>query len=54
MFKGEHYDKWFLALETNAPKAQKIAHHELNKKYGNELFLIHQCVDSNIFVNTIE
>lgn len=38
----------FFALE-----AQRAPHLEMNKKDGKYLFLIHQCVDSNIFENII-
>lgn len=44
----------FLALEANATEAQRIAHREMSKKDRKYLFLIHQCVDSNVFEKIIE
>lgn len=44
----------FLALEANATEAQKTTHHELSNKEEKYLFLIHQCVDSNIFEKIIK
>lgn len=43
----------FSTLEANAIEEQKFVHHEMSKKYGNALFLIHRFVDSNIFEKII-
>lgn len=43
-----------LALEAIANDAQKTAHKEQRKKDGKSLFLIHQCVDPNVFEKIIE
>jgi hypothetical protein len=41
-----------LALEAN--ETQRTLHHEQKKKDRKGLFIIHQCVDSNIFEKVIE
>lgn len=41
-------------LEANANDVQKVAHKEQRKKDGKALFLIHQCVDPNMFEKIIE
>ena len=41
-------------LETNATKIQKTAHKDQRKKDGKTLFLIHECVDSDVFEKIIE
>lgn len=43
-----------LALETNVNDVQKATHKEQRKKDGKTLFLIHQCVDPNVFEKIIE
>ena len=42
------------ALEVNANDAQQAVHKERRKKDGKGLFLIHQCVDPNVFEKIIE
>lgn len=42
------------ALETNANDTQKDAHKEHRKKDGKILFLIHQCMNPNVFEKIIE
>ncbi|KEH19665.1 hypothetical protein MTR_8g466040 [Medicago truncatula] len=42
------------ALENNVTDAQMATHHEHKKKDWKGLFLIHQCVDLNIFEKVIE
>ncbi|KAK2446031.1 hypothetical protein QL285_016886 [Trifolium repens] len=41
-------------LATNVNEASITQHKELKKKDAKGLFIIHQCVDSNIFENIIE
>src|ERR1043165_8617724 len=41
-------------LEANAMYAQKPAHKHQRKKDGKALFLIHQCVNSDVFEKIIE
>lgn len=43
-----------LTLESDANDVRKAAHKEQRKKDGKCLFLIHQYVDSNVFVKIIE
>lgn len=43
-----------LVLDANSTKAQRTYHHELSKKDGKCLFLIHQYMDSNIYEKIIE
>lgn len=38
----------------NADDVQNVVHKDQRKKYGNALFLIHQCVDSNVFEKIIK
>lgn len=42
------------ALEVNANDIQKVVYKAKRKKDGKALFLIHQCVDPNVFKNIIE
>ena len=42
------------ALEDKASDEQIAAHRDKKKKDGKALFLIHQCVDSNVFEKIIE
>lgn len=44
----------FLSLQENATEARRTTHREMSKKYGKGLFLINQCVDSNVFEKIIE
>lgn len=44
----------FSAFEANANEAQRFSHREMSKKDGKCLFLIHQCVNLNIFEKIIE
>ena len=41
-------------LEADAIDAQKAAHKDQRKKNCKVLFLIHQCVDSDVFEKIIE
>ena len=41
-------------LAANADDAARTQHKELKKKDAKGLFIIHQCVDSNIFEKIIE
>lgn len=41
-------------LQENANDVQKAAHKEQRKENGKALFLIHQCVDPNVFEKTIK
>ncbi|GAU37126.1 hypothetical protein TSUD_278780 [Trifolium subterraneum] len=41
-------------LAANADEAARTHHHELKKKEAKALFIIHQCVDPNIFEKIIE
>lgn len=41
-------------LAENATEAQRTAHRDQKKKDAKGLFLIHQCVDSNIFEKIID
>ncbi|MCI35091.1 hypothetical protein A2U01_0056312, partial [Trifolium medium] len=41
-------------LAVNADEAQRTTHRKLKKKDAKGLFLIHQCVDPNIFEKIIE
>ncbi|XP_050910070.1 uncharacterized protein LOC127123938 [Lathyrus oleraceus] len=41
-------------LEENVNNVQQVVHKEQRKKDGKVLFLIHQCVDPNVFENIIE
>ncbi|CAI8595324.1 unnamed protein product [Vicia faba] len=41
-------------LETNATEVQKTAYKDQRKKDGKTLFLIHQCVNSDVFEKIIE
>ena len=41
-------------LQENATKVQRTTNRELRKKDAKGLFLIHQCIDPNIFENIIE
>ena len=41
-------------LEVDATEAQKVAHKDQRKKDGKALFLIHQCVDCDVFEKIIE
>lgn len=41
-------------MEANANDIQQATHKERKKKDGKCLFLIHQCVDSNVFEKIIE
>ena len=41
-------------LEVNAMEAQTAAHKDQRKKDGKVLFLIHQCVDCDVFEKIIE
>ncbi|GAU44417.1 hypothetical protein TSUD_100640 [Trifolium subterraneum] len=41
-------------LAANAEEAARTHHHELKKKDAKALFIIHQCVDPNIFEKIIE
>lgn len=42
------------SLEANADDARQDAHKKRRKKDGKDLFLIHQCVDSNVFEKIFE
>lgn len=42
------------ALEENVKDVQQDAHKEQRKKYGKGLFMIHQCMDPNVFEKIIE
>ncbi|XP_058775827.1 uncharacterized protein LOC131650109 [Vicia villosa] len=42
------------ALEANADDKKKVAHKDKGKKNGKALFLIHHCVDHNVFEKIIE
>lgn len=44
----------FSTLEANATETQRVAHREKSKKDEKGLFLIHWCVDLNIFEKIIE
>ncbi|GAU44225.1 hypothetical protein TSUD_399890 [Trifolium subterraneum] len=41
-------------LDANADEATRTEHHELKKKDAKALFIIHQCVNPNIFEKIIE
>ena len=41
-----------LAADTN--EAARTLHHDMKKKDGKALFIIHQCVDGNVFEKIIE
>ena len=43
-----------LELEANATETQKTAHKDQRKKDGKSLFLIHQCVDFDVFEKIIK